>query len=124
MTQKVVSALVDASVAKHNQESGNVNGSNDFNGTFISRPGLIKALGLEAIGNPNINGGTSLEARLKQVLCNQGILFGDECSEDPDLPDDEIMSEIKRTQSSLRKLHEHNKEALEKLYNKAKVSYI
>jgi hypothetical protein len=124
-TQRLVAALVEDRVAMFKESSGTVNGTTngvaDFKGSFIGRPGLVSALGLDKIGNPN--SGNGLEARLKQVLLEQGLLLGDESAEDPDLPeDDEILREIKKTQADLAKLHKHNQEKLEELYKMGKVS--
>jgi hypothetical protein len=128
LTQRLVSALVDERVAMfHNQRSQNSpkeeSGSSTSNGTssnepgFVHRTGLIKALGLD--------GGTNrppMENQLRECLLERGFLHSEDAN-DPILfdPEDEILVEIRRTQNTLKKLHNYNSERLKELHTKATV---
>lgn len=125
LTQRLVSALVDERVAMHhNQRHVNSPGSQkEENGNghehgFVHRTGLIKALGLD--GGPNR---PPMESQLRECLLERGFLHPEDAN-DPMLfnPDDEILVEIRRTQNTLKKLHDYNSERLQELHNKATVS--
>ncbi|CAG7815409.1 unnamed protein product [Allacma fusca] len=116
LTQRLVSALVENRISSYNQS---INGSRTEipDGTFVNRPGLMSALGLDGsrvCAQP-------LEYRLRQVLLEQGLLMCNEIDEiDTEDKRDEILSDVKRTQKQLRLLHQHNEDKLKQLYIFAK----
>ncbi|ODM94611.1 Transcriptional adapter 3-B [Orchesella cincta] len=114
LTQRLVAALVEERVSMHHnnchlnspKEDASLATSQD--GFFVSRPGLVRALGLDGGANT-----PPLENRIRECLVDQGLLLPDDAN-DPILlnPDDEVLAEIKRSQSVYKKLHQYNSEKL------------
>lgn len=63
-----------------------------------------------------------MESQLRECLLERGFLRPEDAN-DPLLsnPDDEILAEIRRTQNTLKKLHNYNTERLQELHSKATV---
>jgi len=119
LTQRLVAALVEERVTMlHNnchlnspKEDASLATSQDS--FFVSRPGLVRALGLDGGANT-----PPLENRIRECLVDQGLLLPDDAN-DPILlnPDDEILAEIKQSQSVFKKLHQYNTEKLAALHH-------
>lgn len=131
LTQRLVSALVDERVAMYGNNHLNspkedaslaTSSGGPEGGYFIQRHGLVKALGLDS-GSGRENA-PSLESRIRDCLVDHGLLPPDDAN-DPILlnPDDEMLAEIKRTQSVLKKLHQYNGEKLTGIIDTGKVAY-
>jgi hypothetical protein len=130
LTQRLVSALVDERISMYNNHKNHGLGSpREDNGTgshghelgFVHRAGLIKALGLD--GGPNR---PPMETQLRECLLDRGLLHPDDANAtDPILanPDDEILGEIRRTQNTLKRLHNYNADRIKDLKEKAQVLY-
>lgn len=95
--------------------SGNPEG-----GYFLHRHGLVRALGLDSGGGGASS--PSLENRIRDCLVDHGLLPPDDAN-DPILlnPDDELLAEIKRTQSVLKKVHTYNADKLLGVIDSGKV---
>ncbi|CAL8123821.1 unnamed protein product [Orchesella dallaii] len=119
LTQRLVSALVEERVTMF-QNNCNLNSPKEDaslatsqESFFVSRPGLVRALGLDGGANT-----PPLENRIRDCLVDQGLLLPDDANDPIWLnPDDEILADIKRSQSVFKKLHQYNSEKLAALHH-------
>lgn len=107
LTQRLIAGLVEENVLVSDIENKGVDGLGH------TRPGLIKSLGLGSA--------SSLEKRIKKELQEQGVMETDYGNEDDD---DEILVELKRCQTELRAVSNHNVSQLTRLLNLARDSLV
>ncbi|XP_050734643.1 transcriptional adapter 3-B-like isoform X2 [Eriocheir sinensis] len=107
LTQRLIAGLVEENVLVSDIENKGVDGLGH------TRPGLIKSLGLGSA--------SSLEKRIKKELQEQGVMETDYGNEDDD---DEILMELKRCQTELRAVSNHNVSQLTRLLNLARDSLV
>jgi len=136
LTQRLVSALVEERIAMHQSHRGGggmgspreegsagssaaTPSSSSGDQVFIHhRAGLIKALGLDGGANR-----PSMESQLRECLLDRGLLRTEDANDSSLFnPEDEIACEIRKTQNTLRRLHQYNSDKLRDLYSKATVS--
>ncbi|XP_063614837.1 transcriptional adapter 3-B-like isoform X1 [Penaeus indicus] len=107
LTQRLIAGLVEENVLVSDIENKAVDGLG------ISRPGMIRSLGLASA--------SSLEKRIKKELQEQGVLEAEYGNEDDD---DEILSELRRCQAELRAVSAHNAQQLSRLLTLARESLV
>lgn len=107
LTQRLIAGLVEENVLVSDIENKGVDGLGH------TRPGLIKSLGLGSA--------SSLEKRIKKELQEQGVMETDYGNEDDD---DEILMELRRCQTELRAVSNHNIAQLTRLLNLARDSLV
>ncbi|KAK3864340.1 hypothetical protein Pcinc_017059 [Petrolisthes cinctipes] len=107
LTQRLIAGLVEENVLVSDIEN------KGMDGLGVTRPGLIKSLGLSSA--------SSIEKRIKKELQDQGVMESDYGNEDDE---DEILCELRRCQSELRAVSQHNATQLTRLLNLARDSLV
>ncbi|CAG9855153.1 unnamed protein product [Phyllotreta striolata] len=103
-TQRLLAGLIEERVLHNHPKNGEVTKSNKVKGTDYAK--MKSSLNSQKLG-------TCLDRRLKKELMEQGIITLEDMSKS--IPDDEILSEIKKCQQELTTVNDYNIGELNKL---------